>query len=333
MQTDYRWSRLTTDDGEAWAALANTLAEVDDTDEFVRAEDLTEELTDDGVDPTRDTWAVWDGERLVAFGGVRVSPTLGHDGTARAWFLGGVHPDHRGRGIGRRLVAQLEARGRELTAERHPGQPAVFVSDAGREDSSSAALLRHRGYAVVRYFNQLVRPLPGEVPAQPEVPTNVRLVPVSDDLKETVREAHNAAFRDHFGSSEVPPAAWDHRWAARASRHDLSSLAVDGAGRVLAYVLCQVWEEGELYVATVGTVAEARGRGLAQACLARSLRLAVDEGGFTRADLHVDSASPTGATRLYARLGFETARVFARFERPQGEVSASRPTEGLNRRA
>ncbi|BDZ60078.1 GNAT family N-acetyltransferase [Barrientosiimonas endolithica] len=90
---------------------------------------------------------------------------------------------------------------------------------------------------------------------------------------------------------------------------------------------------GELYVATVGTVAEARGRGLAQACLARSLRLAVDEGGFTRADLHVDSASPTGATRLYARLGFETARVFARFERPQGEVSASRPTEGLNRRA
>lgn len=284
MQTDYRWSRLTTDDGEAWAALANTLAEVDDTDEFVRAEDLTEELTDDGVDPSRDTWAVWDGDRLVAFGGVRVSPTLGHDGTARAWFLGGVHPDHR-------------------------------------------------GYAVVRYFNQLVRPLPGEVPAQPELPTDVRLVPVSDDLKEAVREAHNAAFRDHFGSSEVPPAAWDHRWAARASRHDLSSLAVDGAGRVLAYVLCQVWEEGELYVATVGTVAEARGRGLAQACLARSLRLAVDEGGFTRADLHVDSASPTGATRLYARLGFETARVFARFERPQGEVSASRPTEGLNRRA
>lgn len=210
MQTDYRWSRLTTDDGEAWAALANTLAEVDDTDEFVRAEDLTEELTDDGVDPTRDTWAVWEGDRLVAFGGVRVSPTLGHDGTARAWFLGGVHPDHR-------------------------------------------------GYAVVRYFNQLVRPLPGEVPAQPEVPTDVRLVPVSDDLKEAVREAHNAAFRDHFGSSEVPPAAWDHRWAARASRHDLSSLAVDGAGRVLAYVLCQVREEGELYVATVGTVAEARG--------------------------------------------------------------------------
>lgn len=317
MPNDYRWARLTEADADAWTALTNTLAEVDDTDEFFEPGDLVEELTEDGVDPERDSWAVWDGDRLVAFGGLRVSPTLGHDGQAKAYFFGGVHPEHRGRGIGRRLMDELEARGRELTAQRHPGMPAVFAADGGLRGSSASAMLEHRGYAVVRWFNQLARDVTPEVPAAPDLPGGVRLVPVSEDLKAGLLAAHNAAFRDHWGSAEVTAASWDHRWVARANRHDLSSVALDDEGRVLAYVLCQEWVDGELYVATVGTVAAARGQGLAQACLARSLERAAAAGGFTRADLHVDSASPTGATRLYERLGFEVARTFAAYQRPQ----------------
>ncbi|WP_312722732.1 GNAT family N-acetyltransferase, partial [Mobilicoccus sp.] len=75
------------------------------------------------------------------------------------------------------------------------------------------------------------------------------------------------------------------------------------------------WTPRELYVSIVGTVAGARGRGLAAACMARSLGLAAASGEFDTVNLEVDSDSPTGATRLYERLGFTLARTFASMER------------------
>ncbi|HRE01803.1 MAG TPA: GNAT family N-acetyltransferase [Ilumatobacteraceae bacterium] len=47
-----------------------------------------------------------------------------------------------------------------------------------------------------------------------------------------------------------------------------------------------------------------RGRGVASALIARSMD-GFEQAGFTHALLNVDSASPTGASRLYRSLGFE----------------------------
>ncbi|MDO5630008.1 MAG: GNAT family N-acetyltransferase, partial [Mobilicoccus sp.] len=91
--------------------------------------------------------------------------------------------------------------------------------------------------------------------------------------------------------------------------------ALDDDGDVIAYVLTSQWTPRELYVNLVGTVASARGRGLAAACMARTLRLAAVSGDYDTIGLEVDSDSPTGATRLYERLGFTLARTFASMER------------------
>lgn len=71
----------------------------------------------------------------------------------------------------------------------------------------------------------------------------------------------------------------------------------------------------ELYVDLVGTVPGARGRGLAAACLARTIRLAGEGGEFDEIELGVDSESPTGATRLYDRLGFTLDRTLAAMQK------------------
>lgn len=301
-ETAYRWGVLGEDDVPAWTDLVNHLAEVDGTEEFYREEDLAEELGMSGFEPARDTVAVWDGAEMVAFASVVVPPTTDNEGNGRGYVQGGVRLGHRGRGLGREVMDRIDPRAAELVAQRHPGLPAWIRSGAGREGSSAARMLAHRGYRVVRYYDELARPLDGPV----DVPATegVELVSPGDGHEEATRLAHNDAFRDHWGSGASAPEVWHDRWTGRAVRRDVSTLAVDPDGRVLAYVLCSEWVDRELYVDLVGTVREGRGRGLARAALLRTIDLATRSGAYDVIDLEVDSENPSGATHLYESIGF-----------------------------
>jgi GNAT superfamily N-acetyltransferase len=69
------------------------------------------------VDPVHDTRLVTeDAGRLVAVGLVRVPP----DGGIRVTLEGGVHPEHRGMGIGRELLAWQVDRAAERRSEMAP---------------------------------------------------------------------------------------------------------------------------------------------------------------------------------------------------------------------
>lgn len=329
--TDYRWGPLGTDDVAAWSTLVNHLAVVDGTEEFESPEDLAEGFRMPGRDMARDSWAVWDGDDLVAYGVVSVPRSLDHEGRSRAYLGGGVHADHRRRGLGTRLMDLMEERAEALLVERHPGTEAYHGAGGGLEGSSVRELLAGRGYDVVRWFDLLARPLGDE----PDVPRldGVELVSPGPAHEEAVLATHNAAFRDHWGSGEVAADAWHEHWTSRAFRPDVSSIAVArggaagpagdseaaGAGEleVLAYVLVGQWVEKEAYVNLVGTAPQARGRGLAAACLARTIGLA-SRAGYAVIELDVDSDSPTGATRLYERLGFARKHQTAALRRGLG---------------
>ncbi|MDE0573501.1 GNAT family N-acetyltransferase [Demequina sp. B12] len=305
MTDNLRWTSLRVDDIEPWAALTHHLAVVDRTDEFYSPEDLREELESHDVEPERDTFAVWDGDSLVGFGQLWISETRDAEGLVRCNLDGGVHADHRGRGIGRHLMERLEARATEAVSERHPGASHYLRASGGRDGSSAQRMLEHRGYEIARYFNALTRPLtPSDADASAELPPGVTLRSPHDGDEAAAHAAHCAAFVDHWGS--LPPSAqsWHEMWTGNSARMDVSTIAVDADGAVLAYALCGQWVDNELYVNIVGTVPDSRGRGLGSAVLARTIAVAAQSGAYGLIELDVDSESLTGAVRLYERLGF-----------------------------
>jgi mycothiol synthase len=89
-------------------------------------------------------------------------------------------------------------------------------------------------------------------------------------------------------------------------------LAVDPAGGdVAGLVLCAAYPQDwvtvpvEAWVTTVGTRRAWRGKGVASWLMTDALRkIASAEDGFERAILGVDQENPTGALRVYRRLGF-----------------------------
>ncbi|GAA4886526.1 GNAT family N-acetyltransferase [Serinicoccus chungangensis] len=316
--TAYRWSRLGEQDVTAWAELVNHLAVADGTEEFLSAEDLAEELRTPGHDPAQDSWAVWQGDAMVGYGVALVPPTTDHEGQARGYLGGGVHADHRGRGLGTALLDRLEPRAVELLAQRHAGVPGYLSAGGGRQGSAAQELLSDRGYAVVRWFNLLTRPV-ADGPVVREV-EGVELRSPRPEDEEAVRLAHNAAFRDHWGSGPQSAELWHEHWSSRSARPAVSTLAwaVDGelAGQVVAYVMVGQWVDREAYVTILGTVPEARGRGVAAAALARTIAEAERSGDLDVIELDVDSASLTGATRLYERLGFVHKHATCAMRRP-----------------
>lgn len=293
-----------------WTELTNVLAEADATDEFYETEALAEELEEPGVDPRLDTLGVWVDGTLAGFGQLRVSSGL-FEGRARAEIAGGVSPDYRGRGLGSQIMDRMEARARELSGQRHPGVPVMLGASGGIEGASVRRMLEHRGYRAVRYYHEMSRPLPGVLPPSPDLPVQR----YSAELTEAVRLAHNDAFSTHWGSIPTDSDRWHARFSSGTFRPEGSFVVVGSEGIVQAYVLVCQWVPGQAWIDLVGTRQQARGAGLATACLAASLR-ALAEQGYAKAGLSVDSQNSSGAGALYASLGFELDRVIAHYGRP-----------------
>lgn len=292
------------DDAAHLAAVRNAAEEADGLGEFYDAEDCEEELADPERDLARDTLIVFDGDRPVA---TQVLYVLGE----RLHVAAEVVPSHRGRGIGTSLLAVALAEGarRGLRTE-------VRVPER-KEDS--VALARDAGMVPLRWWSELRRDLAEPIAPAP-LPGGLELHalgPAFDAGRwdERLRTAHNAAFADHFGSSPVSADGWAHnRTGSRHFRGDCSVAATTADGAVAGYVLAYEYEADtvatgvrDLYIATVGTLREWRGRGVAGALLAHVLGAAAAL-GFQRSSLSVDTQNPTGALGVYDRAGFALHR-------------------------
>jgi mycothiol synthase len=303
---------LTADDVDAVAALLAVAEKVDDTGEHADADDLTEWWVNDLVDLGRDGLAVHDDDGALAGWATVIAPPTFRDAFG-VYLEGRVHPERRGRGLGRALLGWQLARGAEVHAERHPEAPARLTVVVPEGMPSLESLARRAGLVAGRWYRLMDRPL-RDLPAASAVP-GVELVPFGWDRDDEVRRAHNAAFTRHHGSSERDQASWEVLFTGQRSfRPDLSVLAlVDGA--VAAYALAYVYDADTLatgvqtaHFGQIGTLPSFRGRGLATAAVTASLRAAA-AAGCDAAGLQVDSDNVTGAVRLYEALGFTTRRT------------------------
>jgi mycothiol synthase len=222
-------------------------------------------------------------------------------GTSRIRMDGGVHPDWRGRGIGRMLLTWQLRRSTEIHAARAPGAMWTVGAGACVADESADRLFRRFGLVPARYFTEMFAPTVGDRPVP--LPDGIRVAEYTDSLRAAVYDSHMEAFAEHWGHEARRIEEWTARnLDAEEFRGDLSRVALDG-DQIAAYLLAYDGAGNRLYIGTVGTRRPWRKRGLASALLADSLAAAAADGKAT-ASLGVDTANPTGAVGVYERLGF-----------------------------
>jgi mycothiol synthase len=299
------------DDIDPIVALLAAAEPLDDSGENEDADDLRLWFLNDRVDLDLDTRVVvTDAGEVVAQASV---VDLGTHREAYAPLLTGrVAVEHRGRGIGRALLAWQLDRSRELHAERRPDLPGRFAVPVPAAHVALERLVRRSAMEPVQFYFHMNRPLT-DLPPVAEV-DGIRLVPYERSRDDEVRRAHNASFAEHFGVAERDAYAWQTWFTGQRSfRPRLSRLALAGDA-VVGYVLVYEHEADtaatgvrEAYLGQIGVLPEARGRGIASAAVAAALQAAAAD-GLGRAGLQVDCDNTTGALGLYEGLGFATHR-------------------------
>jgi ribosomal protein S18 acetylase RimI-like enzyme len=164
------------------------------------------------------------------------------------------------------------------------------------------------GLKVVRPFLRMDRPTLDALP-DAVLPAGYRLVTETSGVPDHIwAETYNVAFAQHWRHSPKG----DDLVAGRRGRPDSGPelMALTEGGAPAALVTCAVESYPDQraqpvgIVATVGTVPEHRGRGLAFALLAEALRR-LQGAGARSASLYVDGLNPNRAFDVYARAGFE----------------------------
>jgi GNAT superfamily N-acetyltransferase len=225
----------------------------------------------------------------------------------RAFMLGGVAAEHRGRGVGTLLFRWQLERATAILRAASATLPRHARAQAYDFQSSSLRLFERHGLSAVRWNLEMLRELT-DVP-EPVQPDGVRIVPWDPAHSEPARLAENEAFGDHWGSAPLDRAAWEHDIVSFGRRLDLSFLALE-AGQVVGVCRNAHWPGDEAvsgrrdgWIERVSVVRSHRGRGIATALIVASLRVFRDA-RFTHSALGVDRDNPTGAFPLYERLGY-----------------------------
>ena len=248
--------------------------------------DLEEEWLD--IDLARDARIVRDGERVVGYGVVRERGEL--------WNVEGyVHPDALGRGIGKLIATGLEEGAARGGARR--------IQNAALEaDSAARELLEPLGYRPVRVFRELRIELEAP-PRAPEWPDGLRVVPF--DPERDAREfhaAHQEAFADHWDYTPRDFGPWS-KVHIDSERFDPALWCVVRAGdEIAAGTISTADTYGGGFVHTLFTRRPWRRRGVGAALL-RDVFGRFWERGERSVGLGADTASDTGAFRLYERAG------------------------------
>ena len=222
-------------------------------------------------------------------------------------FFGIVAQGAKGRGLGARIAELGEARSRE-----HRSVKAHTVTLS--EDAAAAALFRRRGYAEARRFYEMAIEL-DRTPAVPRLPGELLLDEFQQRDARAFAAAVDEAFQDHWEWQSAPfDEWWDKRRGEERDADGPLWFVVRDGDEIAAAVRNETNRNGGGYVALLGVRRGWRGLGLGKALLYRSFAEFWAR-GVTRVTLGVDADSPTGATKLYERVGMEVESCMVVFEK------------------
>jgi mycothiol synthase len=226
---------------------------------------------------------------------------------------GCVHPEFRGLGIGTSLLVKMEERARAEMELAEPDKRVVLQSMINAKNEAGDPMLRPMGYIPIRYFWRMEIKLQ-EMPAAVTFPAGIELRPfIKDEHAVTVWQANNEAFRDHWGSHERTYDDWSHALFGNPN-FDPTLWMVAWDGDYVAGFCQNRVRMGIGWVGTIGVRRPWRGKGLGFALLKHSFGEFYKRGMKT-IGLGVDAQNPTGATRLYQKVGMHPASEYVTYEK------------------
>lgn len=277
------------------------LVSIGDALSVVTPAELEREWRSEGFNLETDAWvAVTADGRVVGFEEFvnrNVHAVLQGDGY--------VHPDFRGLGIGSALLRKVEERARREMQLADPDARVYIINGVSGRDVAGREIHESEGYKPVRYHWMMEIDLTAAPRAMP-FPAGIELRPfVRDEHDYLVFQAEDEAFRDHW---EHMPANFNN-WKLRKLERDefdptLWHIAWDGDQ--MAGFSQTRYRNGIGWVGTLGVLRPWRKRGLGEALLLHSFNEFYKR-GMMRIGLGVDAANPTGATRLYQKVGMQIA--------------------------
>lgn len=316
--SDVTWRPLVRTDADAMSRLHNACNAVDRTFLMTPGE-MDEEFDRYGEHAETDSIGAFsaDGE-MLALGWAQVPKTGRTERRVFVWLL--VDPGIRGRVEGS-LVPWIEAAGRERLGDFDDDLPrALYRYDIYEWMTDQQALFERHGYERVRYFTENLRDLALPI-AENSLDDGLVARTWSEETVADSLAVHNAAFEDHWGSQPFTLDHWKSFHSGEFFLPETSWIVYDG-GTPVAYVSCSKyphdWEDRgrtEAWIEGIGTIRSHRGRGIASALITRALGAFADA-GLEYACLGVDSESPTGANRIYERLGFVPEKRMIAFRKP-----------------
>lgn len=241
------------------------------------------------------------------------------------YWIAPLYKEHLTRPTFTSLIAGLERRAAERAAELpEPGKlircwqshPGPGKPTAG----TPVEWLEEMGYRVTRFGASMVRADLDEI-LDLELPEGVEVRPVTADHLRTIWEAEVAAFADTFGEQKQTETEWMQFRDDPIADPTLWKVAWVGdsvVGSIRSFINHEENDElGRLrgYTEHISTRADWRGRGLASALLALSLREVRDR-GMKEAALGVDTENPANAFAIYERLGFKLTSYDATLDKP-----------------
>jgi mycothiol synthase len=266
--------------------------------------DLEGEWAD--LDVEQNARVVRDGDRIVGYG---VLWELGELWRAEGY----VHPDARGRGIGKLIATGLEQDAARRGARR-------IQNGILEADSAARTLLESLGYGAVRVFRELRIELDAPPPA-PEWPEGLRVVPFDPERD---------ALGFHAAEEEAFADAWDFtprdfEWWSKVNlgseRFDPTLWCVVRArDEIAAGTICTGDTYGGGFVNVLFTRRPWRKQGVGAALLGDSFGRFWGRGEHS-VGLGVDAASDTGAFRLYERAGMTPALGWVMYEKELGDAA------------
>jgi mycothiol synthase len=297
-------------DGATLADLLNAIDAEDHVWGQYTAEDAAEELDSPVDDLPTSTLTVFDGAMMLGFSAVHYKPTA--EIVHRVHAAGAVRPTHRRQGLGTKLMQHGLATAEALHALHHPTLQLVVESIYGEHVHGAVALYRAAGMTATQWGRHMRHPL-GTAIADAPIPDGLRIEGYRADTDEEFREVRNAPAQDDVGRSRLSAEEWKV-WAVNANfRPELSFLLRDVKTGTAAGVLLVVsWEAdtvatgiSDAYFRVIATRPAYEERGVAEALISHTLRVARDQ-GYGRASLRVDADSSSKEFGVYESAGFVT---------------------------